>query len=158
MTYEVARLMENDVASLRELNTLFARAFEDRETYEAQPPSDAYLRSTLARPEVTVLVARTGGVIVGGLVAYALHKLERERSEVYIYDLAVAEEHRRRGLATSLIESLKPIAVQQGAWVIFVQADPWDAPAMALYTSLGVREDVHHFDIPVTRLLGSSGS
>jgi aminoglycoside 3-N-acetyltransferase I len=33
--------------------------------------------------------------------------------------------------------------------VIFVQADPGDAPAIALYESLGTREDVHHFDIPV---------
>jgi aminoglycoside 3-N-acetyltransferase I len=35
--------------------------------------------------------------------------------------------------------------------VIFVQADPVDAPAVALYTKLGVREDVLHFDIAVTR-------
>jgi hypothetical protein len=31
--------------------------------------------------------------------------------------------------------------------VIFVQADHVDAPAIALYTKLGVREDVLHFDI-----------
>jgi len=33
--------------------------------------------------------------------------------------------------------------------VIFVQADLGDAPAIALYTKLGAREDVLHFDIPV---------
>jgi aminoglycoside 3-N-acetyltransferase I len=32
-----------------------------------------------------------------------------------------------------------------------VQADPVDPPAIALYSSLGTREDVHHFDIPVAR-------
>jgi aminoglycoside 3-N-acetyltransferase I len=33
--------------------------------------------------------------------------------------------------------------------VIFVQANPVDAPAVALYSKLGKREDVLHFDIAV---------
>ncbi|MBV9946109.1 MAG: AAC(3)-I family aminoglycoside 3-N-acetyltransferase, partial [Myxococcales bacterium] len=28
-------------------------------------------------------------------------------------------------------------------------ADPGDDPAIALYASMGAREDVHHFDLPV---------
>jgi aminoglycoside 3-N-acetyltransferase I len=36
-----------------------------------------------------------------------------------------------------------------GAWVVYVQADYGDEPAIALYTKLGVREDVMHFDIDV---------
>jgi hypothetical protein len=31
---------------------------------------------------------------------------------------------------------------------MFVQADRGDDPAIALYSKLGVREDVLHFDIP----------
>ena len=88
--------------------------------------------------------------MVGGLAAYVLDKFEQERSEVYIYDLAVAEPHRRSGIATALIEALKPIAAERGAYVIFVQADPVDAPAVALYSKLGQREDVLHFDIAVS--------
>jgi len=76
-----------------------------------------------------------------------LRKFERERSEIYIYDLAVAAAHRRQGVATALIDALKPIAVARGAYVIFVQADHGDAPAIALYTGMGTREDVLHFDI-----------
>jgi aminoglycoside 3-N-acetyltransferase I len=79
-----------------------------------------------------------------------LRKFEQERSEVYIYDLAVDEDHRRQGVATALIEALKPLAVARGASVIFVQADDVDPPAIALYTKLGMREDVVYFDIPVT--------
>ena len=74
-------------------------------------------------------------------------KFEQERSEVYIYDLAVAEEYRRRRIATAMIESLKSIAAARGAWVIYVQADYGDEPAIQLYTKLGQREDVMHFDI-----------
>jgi aminoglycoside 3-N-acetyltransferase I len=38
---------------------------------------------------------------------------------------------------------------ERGASVVYVQADPPDAPAVALYTKLGTREDVYHFDIEV---------
>ena len=129
---------------------MFAEAFDDPDSYESQPPSDAYLQAFLDRADVIVLAALDAtGAVVGGLVAYVLAKFEQERSEVYIYDLAVAEPHRRRGCATRLIEELRRIARELGAYVIFVQADPPDLPAVALYASLGTREDVYHFDIPV---------
>ena len=89
--------------------------------------------------------------VIGGIAAYELIKIEQERSEIYIYDLAVAEKHWRQGIATALIEELKKIAQVRGAYVIFVQADTDvdDEPAIALYTKLGTREDVLHFDIAV---------
>jgi aminoglycoside 3-N-acetyltransferase I len=95
------------------------------------------------------LVAMHDGNVVAGLTAYELKKAERERSEIYIYDLAVKAEHRRRGIATALITELKAIAKTRRAYVIFVQADYVDPPAIALYTKLGTREDVLHFDIDV---------
>jgi aminoglycoside 3-N-acetyltransferase I len=85
--------------------------------------------------------------VIGGLAAYVLKKFEQKRSEVYIYDLAVTEKHRRRGVATELIGQLKNIAKARGAYVIYVQADLGDEPAIALYTKLGIREDVLHFYI-----------
>ena len=86
---------------------------------------------------------------MGALAAYELRKFEQERSEIYIYDLAVVASQRRQGIATALIEALRHIARQRGVYVIFVQADYGDDPAIALYSKLGVREDVLHFDIPV---------
>jgi aminoglycoside 3-N-acetyltransferase I len=41
--------------------------------------------------------------MVGGLTAYVFFKFEQERKEVYIYDLAVIQAHRRRHNATNLI-------------------------------------------------------
>ena len=48
------------------------------------------------------------------------------------------------------IEALRKLASARGACVIFVQADTGieDQPAIALYSKLGVREAVLHFDIP----------
>lgn len=127
----------------------FGDAFDDVETYTAAKPSPAYLRDLLGSETFIALAAVSNGSVIGGLAAYVLRKFEQERSEIYIYDLAVAETHRRQGVATALIEELKRIAADRGAYVVFVQADHGDDPAIALYTKLGVREDVLHFDIAV---------
>ena len=147
MSYSVRRLRGSDIAHMREMLAMFGEAFDERDTYTAQQPSDAYLQTFLGDDHKIALAALADGIVVAGLVAYVLQKFESERSEIYIYDLAVAEDHRRRGLATSLILHLQSIASDIGAYVIFVQADPPDAPAVALYEKLGTREDVFHFDI-----------
>jgi aminoglycoside 3-N-acetyltransferase I len=150
IAFEILRLTPDNPLKMRALNALFAEAFEDPESYAANPPDDAYLSAQLANPALFTLVAESAeGAIIGGLVAYELPKLEQARSEIYIYDLAVAEAHRRQGVATALIAALQGIAKERGAWVVYVQADYGDEPAIALYTKLGTREDVMHFDIAV---------
>ena len=153
--FRIHRLTGEDLQRLSALNAMFGEAFADPETYGAEPPSDGYLRALLANDHIIVLAAFFDEQVVGGLVAYELHKFERARSEIYIYDLAVAELHRRKGIATALIDDLRKIAAQRGAWVIYVQADYGDAPAVSLYTKLGVREDVMHFDIAVGSTSGA---
>jgi aminoglycoside 3-N-acetyltransferase I len=147
----VRQLAPADVELMRDLLDMFGAAFEDVDTYSGQQPNAAYLERLLDSENFIALAAVQGGRVVGGLAAYELPKFEQQRSEIYIYDLAVAVEHRRTGIATSLINELRQIAAARGAYVIFVQADPGDDPAIALYTKLGIREDVLHFDIRVDR-------
>jgi aminoglycoside 3-N-acetyltransferase I len=52
--------------------------------------------------------------IVGGLAGYVLPKFEQERSEFYIYDLAVAKDFRRQGIATERIDTIRLIAQKPG--------------------------------------------
>ena len=143
----VRALGRDDVAAMRGMLAMFGTAFEDVHTYTARQPDDAYLASLLSSATFIAVAAFAGSEVVGGLAAYVLPKFEQARAELYIYDLAVDEAHRRRGVATALIEELKSIAAARGIYVIFVQADHGDDPAIALYTKLGVREDVLHFDI-----------
>ncbi len=149
MTYRLQRLLPGQTELVHGLLTLFGEAFEDSATFTEKRPSPEYLDQLLGRDTFIALVALKGDEVVGGLAAYELHKLEQPRSEIYIYDLAVASAHRREGIATALITELRALAATRGAWVIYVQADYGDDPAVALYTKLGVREDVMHFDIPV---------
>lgn len=132
---------------LRQLTELFADAFDDPLSYSSAKPSQSYIQDLLRDDKFIAMVCRDNTEVIGGLVAYELRKFEQERSEIYIYDLAVARHCRRRGIATVLITELKELAASKGAHVIFVQADNDDPPAIALYTKLGVREEVLHFDI-----------
>ena len=143
---EVQRLKAGDVDAMRAANDLFGEVFSG-EGYHGPPPSDGHLGRLLADNRFIVLVARIGDRMAGALAGYELVKFEAERSEIYIYDLAVREEFRRRGVATALIEEVRRIARDVGAWVVMVQADPPDEPAVALYDKLGTREEVLHFDI-----------
>jgi len=149
--YAYHHLGAGDVPMMKGLLKMFGEAFEDVPTYQHAVPDDAYLGALLARPHFIALAATAGVEVVGGLAAYVLDKFERDRREIYIYDLAVAEAHRRRGIATALIRQLVDIARSRDAYVIFVQADRGDEPAIKLYESAGTREDVLHFDIPVDR-------
>ena len=147
--FQIRRLTPDDAPLMEAMLSMFGEAFDDAETYAGARPRPAYLASLLGGDNFIALAALKEGAVVGGLAAYELKKFERERSEVYIYELAVAAAHRRQGIATALIGALKPIAAARGAWVIYVQADRGDGPAVARYSKLGAREDVLHFDIPV---------
>lgn len=127
---------------------MFGDAFDDRESYTKAQPADSYLVDLLSSKAFIAVAAISDQSVVGGLAAYVLPKFEQARKEIYIYDLAVSSACRRQGIATAMIEELKRVAQAIGAYVIYVQADYGDDPAIALYTKLGVREDVLHFDIP----------
>lgn len=136
-----------DLDILKEMLALFAEVFDDYGSYQSKIASDAYLESRLNDDTFIALAAIVDDRVVGALAAYVLKKFEQERSEIYIYDLGVLEDYRRRGIATGLINKVRDIAREIGAWVVYVQADSGDDPAIKLYESLGTREDVHHFDI-----------
>ncbi len=147
--FTIRQLSRDDSALLDGMLTAFGEAFNEVDTYGKNRPGAAYQQRLLGSDYFIALVALKGSEVVGGIAAYELKKFEQERSEIYLYDLAVSAAHRREGIATALINELKAIAAARGAYVVFVQADHGDDPAIALYTKLGMREDVLHFDIPI---------
>ncbi|XUW99539.1 MAG: AAC(3)-I family aminoglycoside N-acetyltransferase [Dehalogenimonas sp.] len=149
MLYSYKRLTPIDVPDLKTLLRVFGEAFEEPTTYQGNVPSDDYLRRILDKPDFIVMVALHEREVVGGLAAYVLEKFEQERKEVYLYDLAVSAEYRRQGIATALINNLKLTAKEIGAYIIFVQADKGDEPAIELYKSLGKGEETRNFDINI---------
>ena len=150
MTAEVRRLGAGDLALMRAVNALFAEVFELPKEYADKPPSDDYLRGLLAKETFIAVAALDGAQVVGALGAYVLEKFEQERSEIYIYDLAVAESHRRQGVATAMIDEVRRIGRERDTWVIFIQSEDGDEPPTRLYDKLSSAHEVaHHFDISV---------
>ena len=132
------------------MNALFAQVFEEPETYRDAAPTDAYACDLLGDPHVMLIVAEAEARVVGAIGGYILRKFEQDRREVFIYDLAVAADSRRRGIATRMIEEVRRVARETQAWTVFVQADvfPEDEPARALYRKLAADEiTALHFDI-----------
>lgn len=107
ISYEICQLGSSDLNMMHAMLRVFGEAFDDVETYGAARPSPAYFERLLGKEHFIALAALKKDTVVGGLAAYELHKFEQERSEIYIYDLAVSEAHRREGIATALIEGLK---------------------------------------------------
>ena len=148
ISYAQSRVLgPGDIQLLRAMLNLFGREFDDPEAYLSNQPADTYLAGLLARDTFVAIAAEFRGEVIGGLAGYVLHKFEQARSEFYIYDLAVDVGHRRKGVASSLIQVLQDYARSHAIYVVFVQADYGDDAAISLYTKLGSREDVLHFDI-----------
>jgi aminoglycoside 3-N-acetyltransferase I len=135
MQIAVESLTQDETNKFAQLIDLFGEVFDDSQNYHSNRPTKEYLERFLADGAHIVLAAIMDGRVVGGLVAYVITKFEMERKEVFIYDLAVSGNYQRRGVGRSLMDKLKIVARDKGAYVIFVQADEGDE-AIKFYESL----------------------
>lgn len=149
ITFQRLQSDTDGAGQMRKLNQLYAAAFEEEVMYSGNKPSEEYVLKQLAKENIIVCTATSGKRVIGGLTAYVMDKLEQETCEIYVYDLAVDEHYRRQKVATHLLELLLTEAKSIDASAVFIQADQEDAPAVALYESMGEREEVYHFDIYV---------
>lgn len=130
---QVERLSTADRDRARALFTLMAEAFGEPH----DPLDDGYLERLLGREDFWALAASEGGHLVGGLTAHTLPMTRTAASELFIYDLAVREDRRRRGIGRALMAALMAAAPAHGIHEIFVPADQGDDHALAFYRSLG---------------------
>ena len=90
--------------------------------------SEESVRSQLEKSDSSCTVAVENGEIIGYLA------FEQIADEGSIIEVAVRPDHRRRGIARELIgEALKNNSLQE----IFLEVRESNAPALALYESLG---------------------
>ena len=150
---KIRRLRERDLPEMREALKVLGDAFEDPESYAGSPQDDEYLRNQLSEDRLIVLAALVEDQVVAGLIAHELPKLESPGREIYLYDLGVRKEWRRRGIATALISSLQHIGSERGITGLYVQAEMEedDQPAIALYLQYTSPRQVLHFDLPIRK-------
>jgi ribosomal protein S18 acetylase RimI-like enzyme len=102
-------------------------------TYES--PGDP--AALLSDPRTLMLVAFDRERAVGFVLAYALPRRHGDPASLFVYEVEVAETHRRRGTASALLARLAELARERGIRTGFVLTEPDNGPANALYRSAG---------------------
>ena len=113
--------------------------------FPADPWSEALFQAALDNPSVAVLLALGEG---GGLLGYAV--LSAVLDEGNLDNIAVAPEHRRRGVAEALLSALTGFSREKLA-VLMLEVRASNAPAIALYEKHGfaaVGRRKNYYDAP----------
>jgi GNAT superfamily N-acetyltransferase len=100
----------------------------------------AYMRTFLADDRHYFIVAYVGDEPAGYVFGYRLWCFDGKPPVMFLYEVAVVEDHRRRGIGRALVEELKRLAKADGCGKMFVPTNRSNAAAMALYRSTGGEE------------------
>ncbi|MCP3973130.1 MAG: GNAT family N-acetyltransferase [bacterium] len=101
--------------------------------------SETQLASALRNEDFILLLAMANAHPIGYLQGQLLDRLDGQRM-MLIYDLEVAEDERRRGTATALLEHCLDLAAQHGTSRTWLISDPQNEPARSLYIARGGTE------------------
>ena len=104
-----------------------------------------YVEELLADPSFWAVAALEEGRVVGGITAHTIPMTRSPSAELFVYDLAVHEDFRRRGVGARLVHTLRMLAADAGITVTFVPAESDDLDAIAFYRSLAGRESSASF-------------
>ncbi len=113
-------------ADAPEVARLERRCFSD-------PWSEAGIREMLANPGVVALAA----TVRDGIAGYAIARWVADTGE--ILNLAVAPEHRRRGLARRLLDAELAALASRGVRDVFLEVRESNQAAQSLYQAKGFR-------------------
>lgn len=89
----------------------------------------------LNRPNQYFIAAIEDDQPVGFALAYELERIDRPHPMLFLYEIGVIETHWRQGIATAMIELLKEICRERGAFKMFVIASASNSAALRLYDS-----------------------
>ncbi len=70
---------------------------------------------------------------------------------LYLDDLVIRENHRRKGIGRKLVDKLVAIGLEENARMMKWQVLDWNEPAIKMYASLGAHFDEEWIDVKVTR-------
>jgi len=98
------------------------------------------LAAYLAEPGHIMLVALSGGIVVGQCAA-VLHRHPDKVTELYIDEVGVTPALQRKGIGRALVERMLAIGRELGCGEAWVGTEPDNLPARGLYESLDLHRD-----------------
>jgi aminoglycoside 3-N-acetyltransferase I len=139
---EIRKLTSRDLSAFKTLLLLFNQAFEE----ERDLSNAEHLSALLNNRQFVVLAAFSGEKILGGLTAYELPLYYDNKTELFLYDMAVHPDHQRKGIGKQLLEFLKDYCAKNEINTFFVLAHEEDVHALEFYRATGgQREHVANF-------------
>lgn len=127
MKITVQRLPEFDLVLL---NALYEKI---------EAPNQEFNPSFFDNHDNIFLVAKVDEELAGFLYAYSLTFPDQLHPEMFLYSIDTVEEHRKKGVASRLIETLKNISIEKGCAEIFVPTNKSNEAAMGLYHKTGAK-------------------
>jgi len=100
------------------------------------PPEEAVTRRFLQAEGHHLLVAYEGDLPVGFVSGVEVTHPDKG-TEMFLYELAVAEGFRRRGFGGALVARLASLAEERGCYGMWVLTDGENKPALVTYAASG---------------------
>lgn len=135
---EVGRAIEEDAAAVTALWT--AAYTDDPRGGREAPYAVEDFHSSAEAGEI--LIVRDEGALAGVVAIYmagARDGMIATAGEAELSRLAVAEQHRRRGIGRSLVVNCLQLAAERSATALVLWSQPHQVEAHRLYSSLGFR-------------------
>lgn len=104
------------------------------------PPLVAATERFLAQPDHHLLFAYDGERVVGMISGVETTHPDKG-TEMFVYELGVAEDARLRGVGTALVRALAELARARGCYGMWVGTEPDNAAAQATYRRAGATEE-----------------
>jgi ribosomal protein S18 acetylase RimI-like enzyme len=107
------------------------------------PADRAATARFLAAPDHHLLMAFDGDLAVGFVSGVETTHPDKG-TEMLLYELAVGEAARGRGIGAALVVSLRDLAVERGCYGMWVLTDDDNDAALATYRRAGAAEPTRH--------------
>lgn len=132
MSIDIKRLRPGDDALVAEAGHLFD-----------DPPRPDAIGRFLAEPTHHLLVAYADGKPVGFVSGVEMTHPDKG-TEMFLYELAVDEDHRQRGIGAALVNALRDLATANDCYDMWVLTDDDNEPALKTYKKSGTSESSSH--------------
>jgi aminoglycoside 3-N-acetyltransferase I len=101
------------------------------------PPTEAWAEKFLSSQGHHLLVAVEDSGPPLGFISGVETTHPDKGTEMFLYELSVAEAHRNRGIGTALVRSLADLARELGCYGMWVGTEPDNSAALATYRAAG---------------------
>jgi [ribosomal protein S18]-alanine N-acetyltransferase len=107
------------------------------------PTKREWAQRFLSEPTHHLLLARSGGEIAGFVSGVELTHPDKG-TEMFLYELAVADAHQNRGIGRALVRALGDLARERGCYDMWVLTERDNPAALKAYRAGGASEESDH--------------